>query len=270
MIKNFKLKILKKRSNKEWEIIGAKKPNTILMGHSHRSSMANALDDDLIHRGFAVLNDHTSKGIDKYTPPNEAYWNFILDNFNPQIQNVLIIWQGHLAIVDFIYDQDFEYQLVDENQEVYTFLESEKYPIFTQEISAQMHRVLLQDGFKRYLEMFKNSGKKVYCLPPPPPKSEDLIKLYIPQDPGLLQLRGKSNSGRKKSLLSERERVLIWNLLVQEMKAITIESGCKFIELPAEIVCENGLLKKEYCYTDVSHANSHYAHKIWKEIIKSL
>jgi hypothetical protein len=268
MLKNFNFKILKKRFNKEWEIIGSSAPNSILLGHSHRSSMASALDDQLIKRGFAVLDDHTSKGIGTYTPPNEEYWNFIFDNSIYQVENVLIIWQGHLAIVDFLINQDFDYQFIDESDEESKFLENGKYPIFLQEISAEMHRILEQDGYKKYLDLFKKSGKKVYCLPPPPPKSEDLVKNYISHDPGLLQFREKSGEGLGNSLLSERERVLIWNLLVQEMRTIAIETDCKFIELPAELMDKNGLLKHEYCYTDVSHANTHYAGQLWKEIIK--
>jgi hypothetical protein len=33
---------------------------------------------------------------------------------------------------------------------------------------------------------------------------------------------------------------------------------------------EKGLLKEEYCFTDVSHANTQYASKLWKELENTL
>jgi hypothetical protein len=272
--KIFRRKSTEDKSVENWELIGSANPKTILLGHSHRSSMANALTKSNNHDGCSVLTDFGSKLGAKYKPPTQEYWDFINQKNLESLKNVVVVWQGHLAVVHFTLRQKHNFKMLSPaDLENLSNLESaiDFNPIFWDEIGLEMHRNLVKDGFKKYLEMFVAKELSVICLMPPPPKSNELVMKFIQEDEGFKNMRNSTSYQEQvNAVVDEKERVDVYEILISEMSKIAAEVGVKILQIPSQFRDKSGLLKSKYCFNDVSHANTLYAAEIWNEIERKL
>lgn len=234
--------------------------------------MAMALRNIKTSKRLAVLME--SSGPYKIPHPDTGYWDFMLKNKISNLKKIIIIWQGHLSLIDFLLSTEKSLKLVNENNlaeiEVSDNLNI-KSIVLEKDILNTFERHFQNDGLNEILRIYNENNYETFLLSSPPPKSKMFINSILENEVFFKEmydeLRKNSTNLQSDLILDDMYRVRIWELMQEALKNTAISTGAKFISIPKNFSHEQGILRKEYYLNDVSHANELYSEKLWKILI---
>jgi len=266
------LSLKKKNENLVWNLIGDQNPEILLVGHSHRTTMALALRNVKTSKKIAVLME--GSGPYKIPHPDSGYWDFILKNKISSLKKVIVIWQGHLSLIDFLLSAEQSYKLVNEKNlheiEVSDSLDI-KSIVLERDIMNTFEKHFQNDGLNEIMRIYNEHNYETFLLSSPPPKSKIFINTILQNEVFFKEMYDElsKNSTNQQSdlILDDRYRVRIWELMQEALQNTAISTGAKFIPIPKNFTDEQGILREEYYLDDVSHANEMYSEKLWKTLI---
>lgn len=268
------LSLKKKNENLVWNLIGDQNPEILLVGHSHRTTMALALRNVKTSKKLAVLME--SSGPYKIPHPDTGYWDFILKNKISSLKKVIVIWQGHLSLIDFLFRAEQPFKLVSE-QKLNEIKISEdlniKSIVLEKDIINIFEKYFQNDGLNEILRIYKENNYETFLLSSPPPKSKIFINSILQNEVFFKEmydeLTKNSTNQQIDLILDDEYRVRIWELMQEALQNTAISTDAKFIPIPKHLMHKQGILREDYYLNDVSHANEMYSEELWKFLIRN-
>lgn len=272
---NFLKRIISLKKNQEkisWKLIGSQKPEVLLLGHSHRTTMGLAIKNLNTKKEIAVLMESSGP----YRIPESEYWDFAITNKSDSLRSVIIIWQGHLSLIDFLFKSEQSYFLVNENNILEARAKGDTQPnslVFEKDLINTFYSNFAKDGLIDIVKSYKKSNLNVILLSSPPPKDSIYINKVLKNESYFNKKYNEYFENKDDSnmdpILDEAFRVRIWKLMQVALKNLASEENVKFITIPEEFMNDEGILLDKYYFGDVSHANEKYAEDLWNILIKN-
>jgi hypothetical protein len=265
---------LKKSDEKiSWKLIGSINPEVILLGHSHRTTMGIALSNLETNKKIAVLMESSGP----YKIPESEYWNFVSQHKIKSLKKIIIIWQGHLSLIDFLFRTDTSYFLVNEKNLSDARVKINELPnnsvVFEKDIVNTFQSHFIKDGLIEIIKNLKKDNHEVILVASPPPKSSKYVNSVLHDEICFEKMYREyfKNGADANSdpIIDESFRVRIWQLMELALKNSANECGARFFPIPSEFMNDEGILLEKYYFGDVSHANEKYAKDLWDALLKN-
>jgi hypothetical protein len=264
----------KKHEEIAWELFGDQNPEVLVLGHSHRTTMAVALKNIKTSKKISVLKE--SSGPYKIPHPDTGYWNFALNNRISGLKKIVIIWQGHLSIIDFIFSSEQPFKLVNNNNISDIWINDDldiNSIVFERDVINSFEKNFCNDGLNEIVRMYKENNYEIFILSSPPPKSKSFINTVLHNEIFFKEIyeniSKNSTIPLNEIILEDTYRARIWSLMEKALQNTARDTGAKFIPIPKEFMTDQGILLEQYYHNDVSHANEIYSEKLWNYLIEN-
>ena len=225
-------------------VLGEKHSPYVIAGHSHRRSVEVALGKT--DRNFASLFRVVTGGL-----PTDSgkYWDLV----SGEDGRICLFWNGNEAnVLSILPDEEFQIWL-DDSEDVD--------PTGVSVVTRANLESYFCDCLKPlvlFLTGISNSSRVVLCSPPPPKSRDYLLTVLKSEEYFNRRLKAQTDLGKDLIILNDRERVLLHQIYLGELKKVSEQFGATFLETPRGAIADDGTLREEFSLNDCTHANEKY------------
>lgn len=233
-------------------VLGEKHSPYVLAGHSHRRSVEVALGKT--DRNVASLFRVVTGGL-----PTDSgkYWDLV----SGEDGRICLFWNGNEAnVLSILPDEEFQIWLDDSDD-----VNATGVSVVTRANLASYFCDCLKP-LVLFLSRILNPSRVVLCSPPPPKSRDYLLAVLKSEEYFNRRLKAQTDLGNDLIILNDRERVLVHQIYLAELKKVSEQFGATFLEAPHGAIADDGTLREEFSLNDCTHANENYGVLVLEQI----
>lgn len=257
------------KRNGDVALVGAKRPEVVLAGHSHAVAMLDSVDREPARRVRAAVlvprdGSHEFLG-------DPGYRDAFLRVAEGKVAGV--VWDGNQHIGLFLVDsvpgfQVFRPGVVDAGHDP-----------GRRWVSEEMLRCLWRgdapwttDSLEALLRQLAHASPRVVLFGTPPPKPERLVRAALGADPFFVSLlERESMEPDTVPLTPGPVMIAMWQVIQDIYRDAAADTGALFVPVPDSVMDRDGYLLDRYSPPgDTSHANGDYGAVMWAQLSDAL
>lgn len=244
-----------------WSVHGPSDADLFVGGHSHALAFLHAMEETRVPDGWtgAVVLD-TERRSSSFL--DDDYWALLARAAAGKA--IAVVWNGNQHNAGF---------LLEPNPPIRVFEPGASTAGDAMWIPRRLLREYWTPSFaelKAALPLL-TSVADVYLIGTPPPKTDELIRSVIQQDPYFVKQGAALGMDLAAlAVTPAATRLAMWELLQEMLEQCAVEFGATFVAVPPDVTDDDGILLRRYSALDATHANTEYGARMWAEWASSM